>query len=247
MTADRPSRIAAVLADAVQAHQAGRFAAARQGYDSVLALDGGHGWANYFRGLIAEHDADPQAAVHYFRRATAAAQPPVQAFVALGNAELAGGRAQVALTAFDVAIAVRPSLAAAFTGKSLALKQLDRLEEAAAAGRQALRLRRAWQPGQSEPQGQLDPSEWSEMGRINRIKLRHDAAQLRYLHRLGRLDDTAIRLAAAYDSLVQRLVGLPDDTAVIELDRSALQATDFAYNRLLYLPEAKPPADPRPW
>ncbi len=233
----------AVLAAAVQAHRDGRLEEARHGYDTVLALAPEHGWANYFRGLVAEHDADPAMAIRHFRRAVAAAQGPVQACIALGNAELAAGQPQDALKAFEAAIARRPRLAAAHTGKALALKQGGRLEDAAKAGTEALRLRRGGQPGQAEPEGELDPAERAEMRRANRIKLLHDAAQLRYLHRLGRLDDRALQIAAGCEELARELPPPPADTAIVDLDEPALRRTQFAYNRLLWLPEARMPTD----
>lgn len=241
MSDQAAARIETMLAAAVEAHRGGRIDQARHEYDAVLAQAPDHGWANYFRGLVAEHDGDARAATHYFRRAAAATQAPVQAFVALGNAQLAADQPQSALAAFDAAIARRPRLAAAYTGRTLALKQLGRLEDAAAAGAEALRLRRAWQPDQAAPPGELDPAERAEMRRANRIKLNHDAAQLRYLHKLGRLDDKALAIAAAGEALAQSLAELNDDTATVELDDHALQRLQFAYNRLLYWPEATPP------
>jgi tetratricopeptide (TPR) repeat protein len=169
-----------VLRHAVAAHQAGRLDEARLGYDRVLADEPDHGWANYFRAVLADTEGNARLALDCLRRAAAAQEPPVQALVTLGNRELADGRAEAALAAFDAAIGLRPGLAAASTGRALALKRLGRLVDAMAAGRRALELRRGWQSGAAIPPGSLDPAEVAEMRRANRIKLGHDAAQLRH-------------------------------------------------------------------
>lgn len=233
---------AATLRHAVAAHQNGNLTEARAGYDRVLADDPGHGWANYFRSLVADADKDDSLALACLRRAAAAPEPPVQACVALGNRELALGCAQAALDAFDAAARLRPALAAAFTGRALALKRLGRLRDAAAAGRQALALRRGWQPDAAGPPGQLDPSEIAEMRHVNRVKLAHDAAQLRYLHERRKLGDDAVRIAELHERLAAELPGASDDTSLAILDDRAFAASGHAYNQLLHLPQAMAPA-----
>ena len=134
------------------------------------------------------------------RRAATSRDPPVQALVALGNRELQNRQPQAALSAFDAAINLRPTFAAAFTGRALALKHLRRLGEAMSAGRQALELRRGWHPGATCPPGELDPAEIAEMRRTNRVKLVHDLAQLQHLTARGvsgaAVVDAATALAA---------------------------------------------------
>jgi hypothetical protein len=245
MTAGGASDAAAVLRRAVAAHRAGRRTEARAGYDAILAADPGHGWANYFRSLIADDDQDAALALACLRRATASPDPPVQALVSHGNRELGLGNADAALTAFEAAAQRRPTLAAAFTGQALALKRLGRLSAAAAAGMKALQLRRGWRPDTVLPPGELDPGEVAEMRRANRAKLRHDADQLRHLHGRSLVDDACLDIAASFDRLAADLFpAAVDETAVATLDDPALAATRHAYNRLLYLPEPTAPAGP---
>lgn len=230
-----------ILRQAVAAHQAGRLGEARAGYELVLAGEPDHGWANYFRAVLADAEGDGTLALDCLRRAARAGDPPVQALVALGNRELTNGQALAALAAFETATRLRPNLAAAFTGCALALKRLGRLADAMAAGRRALELRRGWRPGATNPPGQLDPAEVAEMRRANRIKLAHDAAQLRHLTARDVMIPQAQRIASGYEHLLGELRALPDDTTVVTLDDRALAATLYAYNRLLHLPPTSVP------
>ena len=228
-----------LLRQAVAAHRAGRLDEARLGYDRVLALEPDHGWANYFRAVLAEAEDDARLALDCLRRAAVAKEPPVQALVTLGNRELASGHADAALAAFDAAVSQRPELAAASTGRALALKRLGRLADATAAARRALELRRGWQPGAADPPGSLDPAEIAEMRRANRIKLAHDAAQLRHLVAQGVAIEQAGHILEGYERLLGDLCTLPDETTVVTLNDRELAATLHAYNRLLHLPPAR--------
>ena len=75
------------------------------------------------------------------------------------------------------------------------------------------------------------------MRRTNRVKLKHDAAQIRHLHRQGILDSDYLQIAQAYEDLAAGFRHLPHDTTIAALDDTALAATQFAYNRLIHLPE----------
>lgn len=232
-----------LLRHAVAAHRAGRLGEARLGYDEVLANEPNHAWANYFRAVLADAEGDARLSLDCLRRAASSRDPPVQALVALGNRELADGRAEAALAAFDAAVGLRPGLAAAFTGRALALKRLGRLFDAMAAGRLALELRRGWRPGMVDSPGSLDPGEIAEMRRVNRTKLAHDAAQLRHLIAEGVAIPQARQIVDGYERLLGDLQALPDDTTVVTLNDRELAATLHAYNRLLHLPSTSVPSD----
>ncbi len=234
---------AAVLRTAVADHRAGRLAEARRGYDRVLTEEPGNAWANYFRAVVADAEGDAALALACLRRAAAAPDRPVQSLVMLGNRELGAGHPNPALAAFDAALASRPRHPAAAIGRALALKRLDRLAEAAEAARHAVALRRGWQGGAADPPGDLDPAERAEMRRTNRVKLAHDAAQIRHLVDRGMLGPEAAAIAAGCDRLLAELGTLPDDTSVVALDERALAATCHAYNRLLHLPPGRAPAE----
>ncbi len=223
-----------ILRGAVAAHRAGRLGAARAAYDAVLRVAPDHPWANYFRGVIAEGAADMAGALACFRRAGASPQAPPQALVALGNRELARGDDSAALAAFDRVVGSHPRFVAALTGRVLALKRMGRLADAAAAADIAVRLRRGWVNG-APPPGQIDPADCEQARLANRVKLRHDAAQVRHLVGSGRIGMEHSAIADAYDELADNLRDLPDDTTLIRLDDAALDRCGRAFNRLLHL------------
>lgn len=231
------STAADLLREAVAAHQAGRKEDAKRNYDQVLATDPHNGWANYFRSVLADEQGEAELALTCLRRAAEAPDPPVPSLVTLGNRELSQLQFEAALAAFTRAEKLRPLMAAAVVGKALALKRLGRFDEALAASRQALTLRRSWQPSMAQPPGELDSTDIQQMRRTNRVKLEHDAAQLRHLYQQGSLDATYLQIADAYDQLAAGLPRQQHDTTISVLDDAALAATQFAYNRLLHLPD----------
>src|SRR6185369_9162765 len=139
--------------------------------------------------------------------------------------------------AFTRAQELRPLMAAAVVGKTLALKRMGRFEDALVASQRAMFLRRSWQAGMRSPPGELDPAEIEQMRRTNRVKLKHDAAQIRHLHRHGILGSNYLQIAQAYEDLAVGFHHLPHDTTIATLDDSELAATQFTYNRLIHLPE----------
>lgn len=231
---DDPRRL---LAGAVAAHRAGRVAEARRLYDAVLSAHPGHCWASYFLGLLAEEAGEAETARTYFVTACAAPDVPPQFHMSLGNAELTRGNGAAAAAAFRAAISARPDFAAAHTGLSLALKHLGQLDAAAEAAARAMRLRRGWSGGGPTP-GFVDPAEAAAMRRTNRVKLRHDIAQLRYLRTIGRVGDDIGPVIDGLETLLARCAGLPNDTALVELSPGDLALTRHAYNRAIHVAPA---------
>ena len=227
-----------LLHSAVMAHRTGKAQNAKRGYDQILAADPNNGWANYFRSVLADEENEPALALACLRRAAQAPEPPVQSLVALGNRELRERQFEAALAAFTRAGELRPLMAAAVVGKTLALKRMGRFEDAVVASQRALFLRRSWQAGLRSPPGELDPAEIEEMRRTNRVKLKHDADQIRHLHGQGMLGSDYLPIAQAYEDLAVGFRHLPNDTSIAALDDAALASTQFAYNRLIHLPEA---------
>lgn len=223
-----------LLAGAVAAHRAGRLAEARRLYDQILAAHPAHGWANYFRGVLAQEAGDSEPARAYLVNACRAPDAAPQFHLALGNLELTRGDAEAAAARFHSAIAARPDFAAAHTGMSLALKHLGRLDEATEAVARAVQLRRGWQEGKPAP-GFVDPAEAASMRRANRVKLRHDIAQLRYLQALGRVGLDIGPVIAGLEALLARCIALPDDTTIVELSEADLTLTHHAYNRAIHV------------
>jgi hypothetical protein len=225
-----------LLARAVAAHRVGGLDEAGRLYDLVLAADPGHGWANYFRGLLAQEAGELDTARALYRTACGSPDAAPQFFVTLGNLDLSRADAANAAASFGLAIARRPDFAAAHTGMSLALKHLGQLEAAAESASRALQLRRGWTKGQTA--GLLDPSEATAMRRANRVKLRHDSAQLRYLRQLGRVGSEIDPVITGLEALLVRYEALPDDLAIVELSEADLVLTHYAYNRAIHVAPA---------
>lgn len=232
-----------LLARAVAAHRAARLAEAGRLYDQVLAAHPGHGWASYFRGVLAQEVGETETARTYFATARSAPDAVPQFHMAMGNLELTRGHGEAAVACFQSAIATRPDFAAAHTGMSLALKHLGRLDEAAEAASRAMQLRRGW-TGDGPPPGFVDPAEAASMRQANRVKLRHDSAQLRYLRALGRVGPEVEPVIAGLEMLLARLAALPDDSAVMELSEAELRLTHQAYNRAIHVAPAPRLAGP---
>ena len=226
-----------MLASAVAAHRAGRLEEARRLYDAVLSAHPGHGWANYFRGVLSQEAGDVKAARTYFMTACSASGAAPQFYMALGNLELTRESAEAAITCFRAAISARPDFAAAHTGMSLALKHLGRLDAVAEAAARAIQLRRGWTGGGLAP-GFVDPDEAAAMRRTNRVKLRHDIEQLRHLRALCRVGPNVEPAIAGLETLLARYSTLPDDTTIVELSETDLALTQHAYNRAVYVAPA---------
>ena len=223
-----------LLAHAVAAHRAGALSEAVRLYDLVLAADPCHAWANYFRGVLAQEAGELETARALCRVACNAPDAAPQFLVTLGNLDLHRGDATSASASFRLAIARRPDFAAAHTGMSLAQKQLDQLEAAAESASRALQLRRGWTKGRPAT-GSVDPTEAAEMRLANRVKLRHDSEQLRYLRRLGRLGSEIDPVIAGLEALLDRYAALPDDVSIVELSDADLALTQYGYNRAIHV------------
>jgi tetratricopeptide (TPR) repeat protein len=206
-------------------------------YDRVLAAHPAHGWASYFRGVLAQEMDESEVARTYFATACCAPDAAPQFHMALGNLELARGDAEAAAACFRAAIASRPDFATAHTGMSLALKHLGQLDEAAEAAARGVQLRRGWTGGGPAP-GFVDPAEAAAMRRANRVKLRHDIVQLRHLRALRRVGMEIEPVIAGLETLLTRCAALPDDTAIVELSETDLALTHHAYNRAVHVAAA---------
>lgn len=232
-----------LLARAVAAHRAGFLDEAGRLYDLVLAANPCHGWASYFRGVLAQEAGELETARALYRTACGTPDAAPQFFVTLGNLDLSRGDAANASTSFRFAIAKRPDFAAAHTGMSLALKQLGQLEAAVDSASRALQLRRSWTMDR-QTAGLLDPSEATAMRRANRVKLSHDGAQLRYLRQLGGVGSEIDPVIAGLEALLVRYAALPDDVAMVELSDADLALTHYAYNRAIHVAPAPRLASP---
>ena len=226
-----------MLASAVAAHRAGRLDDAAEFYDRVLSADPDHGWANYFRGVVAQEVGDVVTARTRFMYACSAPDVLPQFHIALGNLELDHEDAEAAACCFRAAIAMRPDFAAAHTGLCLASKHLGQLDAAVTAACHALQFRRGWHGGEPTA-GFVDPAEAASMCTVNRVKLRHDIAQLRHLQCLGRTGPEIQAVIAGLETLLGRYAALPNDTAIVKLSQNDLALTCHAYNRAIYIAPA---------
>ena len=226
-----------LLARAVAAHRAGGLSEAGRLYDLVLAADPCHGWASYFRGVLAQETGELETARALYRTACSSPDAAPQFLVTLGNLDLSRGDAANASASFRLAIAKRPDFAAAHSGMSLALKHLGQLQAAAESASRAVHLRRSWAM-RRQAAGLVDPTEAAAMRRANRVKLRRDSAQLRYLRELGRVGSEIDPVIAGLETLLARYAVLPDDVAIIELSDADLALTQSPYNRAIHVARA---------
>jgi tetratricopeptide (TPR) repeat protein len=197
-----------------------------------------------------------------YRRAAGLA--PGDAGIALRQAALAydSNDDQGTLEAADRALALDPTLAAAWRERAGALRRLGRLDEAEQNAEQALRLapddpealKARGLIHQQRDRLTLAAEDFTRAARIHhapgrpaaaskdfllgsRAKLRHDIEQLRHLHANGRLADAA-RLAELHEQALALLPAAATDGRLVELPGAVLDLLDGQYNRLHHLSEA---------
>ena len=130
---------AALLQQAMADHQAGRLAAARQGYESVLAL-GADAMAEHYLGVIEMQQQRPVEGERRIRGALAQRDDLPDFFNNLGLCLRAQGRLEEAVVEYRKAVALLPTYAPAWSNLGLDLHKLGHLDQALAAFDRALAL-----------------------------------------------------------------------------------------------------------
>jgi len=132
--------LAAIWAQAIANHQAGRFADATACYDRMLARGARFPEIHNNRGLALAELGRYEEAEAAYRRALAIKPDNPEALCNFGLALAELGRFDEAEAAFRRAIAISPGFAGAYNNLGLILKERGQLAEAAHAIEQAIRL-----------------------------------------------------------------------------------------------------------
>jgi predicted TPR repeat methyltransferase len=139
-------RRAKLLQAAVKAHQAGQFAAARGGYEAVLALRPADPDALHFLGVLHHNQGHSAEGVASIRRSLKAAPSNPHAWLNLGNILLVQDLSQEAKAAYERAASLAPDFADAWYNLGICLRKVDDVPAAISALDRAIGLRGAHAP-----------------------------------------------------------------------------------------------------
>ncbi|MEO7207614.1 MAG: tetratricopeptide repeat protein [Steroidobacteraceae bacterium] len=139
-------RSAKLLEAAIEAHQMGQLAAARSGYEAVLALRPADPDALHFFGVLQHNQSNSAAGVTSIRRSLQWAPNNPHAWMNLGNILLEQDQSQEAKAAYERAAALSPGLADAWYNLGICLRKLDDAPGAIDALDRAIGLRGAHAP-----------------------------------------------------------------------------------------------------
>jgi predicted TPR repeat methyltransferase len=134
-------RSAGLLQAAIKAHQAGQFAAARGGYEAVLALRPADPDALHFFGVLHHSEGRSAEGVASIRRSLKAAPNNPHAWMNLGNILLEQEQSQDAKAAYERAVSLAPDMADAWYNLGICLRKLDAAAAAIGALDRAIGLR----------------------------------------------------------------------------------------------------------
>lgn len=163
------AQTAALLKEAVAAHQGGRLSEAQTGYKQVLALAPRQFDALHLLGVLKRQQGDAAQAVELITAALAVKPAQAAAHCNLGAALQDLGRSDEALASYDRALQLNPGYALAWSNRGNALRKLGRLPEAVDSYERALNLRPSYPEAwcnraialldQGQPEAALDSAE----------------------------------------------------------------------------------------
>lgn len=196
-------------------YHCGQWAAARELYQAVLALQPACAAASLRLGAMLGHEGQPEAAVGVYRQALEREPPPVIAAQLRAHLRVAEGQDEAAAAAFREAIALAPEVKSHYYGLQAALGRLSRYEEQLA----TLAALRERDPADRHGLVQV----YTPCARLGRFDLAqplleravaldpHDALALRQLFEvrmnLGRRDAETLALAERLVRLAPQFVG----------------------------------------
>lgn len=131
------------LQAAIQAHQAGQLAAARAGYEAVLAMRPADPDALHFFGVLLHNQGDSAAGVISIRRSLKMAPNNPNAWLNLGNILLEQDQSPEARAAYERCAALAPDLADAWYNLGICLRKMDDASAAVGVLDRAINLRSA--------------------------------------------------------------------------------------------------------
>jgi predicted O-linked N-acetylglucosamine transferase (SPINDLY family) len=208
---------AALLAQTVALHQAGRLAEAEAGYRTILSVDSDHVDALHLLGVLATQTGRAADGAALIARALERDPGFAAAHSSLGRALGALGHAQAARGCFARAVELEPKLAEAHLGLGNLLQQMGDLAAASAAFGRALAARADYAEA------------WFNLGNARAAMRNHGEAASAYCHALvlaPGLSAAAVNVAIAWQRLER------PEMARSWLDRAVALAPDLADARL---------------
>ncbi len=191
--------------------------------------------ALYLTAVARQTTGDAAGAETAGRRAAAVGGEPADAHLIVGMAAAARGDAEAALAAFDRAVALAPDRVLFRMLRSGILVQLRRYDDAYE-DQLALMIERrssAWWPG--GPQAPLSSAEGEDALPTSRLKLRHDAEQLRHLQTIGSLPADAAPFVEAFGRVLSELDVSSPGNAPVRLNPDQRRRLAPVYNRVVVL------------
>jgi len=135
-----------LYAEAIRAHQARNFTAAKALYERVIGFHPGHAEAHYNLGVLLERTGQPRAAIASYGAAVAIYPQFHQAHYNRAGVLKGLGDLYAALAAYDDTLAAKPDYAEAHANRGVVLQALGRLEAALVNYDRAIAIR----PGHAE-------------------------------------------------------------------------------------------------
>jgi tetratricopeptide (TPR) repeat protein len=126
---------------AIQNHQAGRLAQAREIYRGVLVQQPNHPDSLHMLGVIAHQTGHLDAAIELIQRAIRLKPESAEAHYNLGNVLGEAGRFDEAISTLRHAIQLKPGYAEAYNNLGNLLREIRQLDEAAAVLKHAVQLK----------------------------------------------------------------------------------------------------------
>ncbi|MCY4552005.1 MAG: tetratricopeptide repeat protein [Defluviicoccus sp.] len=214
------------LARAAALHRDGRLGEAVAAYRALLAGDPGNAGVWHNMGVALAGAGDAEAALAAFDRALDLSPDYLHARVNRGGALQALGRHAAAAAAYGAALRLDPSLYEIRLREGLMLLAAGDRTGALEAFRKTRAVRR-----DPAAMGADHPS----FARASRLKLAHDAAQLRYLAEAGREGADFAALAALHQAAAARMPAGAGPAALPDELREMLAET---YNRAIHTADA---------
>ena len=189
----------------------------------------------YLMAVARQSTGDAAGAEKAARRSAAVGGEPADAHLIVGMAAAARGDAEAALAAFDRAIALAPDRVLFRRLRSGMLVQLRRYEDAYEEQLALLIEHRgsAWWPGGPEVPAPEPADGGAEP--TSRLKLRHDAEQLRHLQSSGRLPAGAAPFADTFERVLAELDISSPGNAPVRLSADQKRRLAPVYNRVVVL------------
>jgi tetratricopeptide (TPR) repeat protein len=213
----------ALIVDAAAHMRAGNSEEAAATYQKALEIVPGHAGALHNLGVIAARSGDHARAIEYLEAALATEPHYASAHHNLGLVLRMLGRREAAIASLRKSVALEPGDYAAHRALAFALLAEGERDRALDHFARTYELRRG------EDQGEVSAQ---SLNQANSVKLRHDAAQFRYLAQMRR-DSAFAAMARSYETVSESYT-----TETRELTDSDRELLGTTYNTAIHVAEA---------